>query len=78
MSEFRDQVSNRLINAAGHPDRAYAILVELKHSMIEKQQRYDRLEGRSIDVIIGMQEMTAFVDLLASDIAADYGIKEGN
>lgn len=71
MSEFRDRIRNNLVTAAGHPSRAYDMLVELEEGM--KAKIIDTEKGALRD---GMVEMWAFVSNMRDDIAHEYGYYE--
>ena len=68
MSEFRDRIGHNLVSSAGHPSRAYDMLVELEIGMREKVS--DSAPGQFTE---GMIEMLSFVVNLRKDIAQKYG-----
>lgn len=74
MSEFRDRLRHNVVTAAGHPSRAYDMLVELEEGMRLKIEAYD---GEDTGYRDGLVEQWAFVSNMRDDIACEYGYKEG-
>lgn len=77
MSAWRDEQSHRLVTAAGHPDRAYAMLGALIDTFISKindlKDEEDEFNTQS-----GLREGYALLMNMRNDIARDYGIdREG-
>lgn len=73
MSEFRDRIRHNVVTAAGHPSRAYDMLVELEAGMKSKIIDFPE-RGQFLD---GMVEMWALVSNMRNDIAQEYGYEEG-
>jgi len=73
LSEFRDRLRYNVVTAAGHPSRAYDMLVELEAGMKSKIVDFPE-SGQFRD---GMVEMWALISNLRGDVAQEYGYEEG-
>lgn len=75
MSEFRERVSNDLIQAVGHPIPAHAGLRVLHSAMREKiTQTLDTDAPK--EFVEGLKEASALISNLRYEMARDYGIEE--
>jgi hypothetical protein len=76
LSEFRDRIRHNVVTAAGHPSRAYDMLVELEEGMRLKIKEGIANET-SEDFRNGLIEQWAFVSNMRDDVAREYGYEEG-